>query len=270
MDKKKDARGYYQKGRSAAQENEAERAVVSYSRAIKLDKKNSSYLIGMANAVSKQERYEPASFLFKSVVAIDPRNDLGYYNLGIILEKLGKDDESLEMYQKALCLDPDDTDGHSNLANILTRKGRYKEAQEHYAKVLELKPSDTFQVLNCFGYSYFLQGDFAKAIPELHRSISLNEKDPFAYCNMSLVLFCEKDSEEALKYFEGGMKALEEDQSPIKILKEIIRSYASTKMSFEVEFNSGKMLNEEKRTLLRTMINGLTDIINLLTQRIDK
>jgi len=338
MNKKKDARKYCQEGRSATQQNDLQRAIIYYTRAINLDKGRSTYLLEMANAIGSRERHGSACSLYKSVVAMDPKNALAYhnlgvalsklgktdesietfkevllldpddaaghhnlalllsrkgkyeeaeqhflkalkqeplnalihYNFGVILEKLGKDDESLEMYQKALCLDPDYSDGHYNLAKMLTTKGKYKEALEHYSKVLELQPSDASLVSNNVGCLYFVQGMFAKASEEFQKSISLAEKFTPAYCNMSLVLFCENKPEEALRYFKDGMKTLDEDQNKPETLKEMIESCASKKTRFEAEFNSDEMLNRERRALLRTMINGLTEIINLLTQQRDQ
>ena len=269
MDKKRDAQKYCQDGRLTRNQNELTRAVVSFTRAIKLNKTKSDYLFEMANTVGSQDKFKEATVLYKMIGSMDPNNSLVFFNSGYAFQMMGKDDDSIKMYKKALDLNPNYGDVCYNLANVLIMQGKYEEAHKYYTKVLELQPADDYLVYNCLGYSYFLQGEFAKAIEELKKSISLNEKDPFAYCNMSLVLFCEEKSEEALKYFEGGLKVLEGEECPRKVFEEIIRSYVNKKTSFEVELNkNNEILSEAKRILLRTMVNGLIKILDLLTKSI--
>ena len=169
------------------------------------------------------------------------------------------------MYQKVLCLDPDDFDGHYNLASILTRKERHGEAQEHYKKVLELQPSDAYQVLNCYGYSYFLQGEFVKARTELEKSIYLNGKYLDAYCNMSLVLFCEGKSEDAVKYFEDGMKILDKEQNTMESIQALMKGYIDEKGRLEMKLDKNEeIMDKGKIKVLRAMIHGFKKILNLL------
>jgi len=269
MDKKKDAMQYYQQGLSGIHDNKFDKASISYTRAIKFDKANLQHHLGIALAKGEQEKHESASFLYKIFLIMDPQNAVAYYNYGFILDVQGKIDESIEMYKKALDFNPHDADGYYNLAIMLTTKENYEEAQKHYLKALELQPSDTYKVLNCFGYSYCLQGEFAKARAELQRSIDLNGKYLFAYCNMSLVLFCEKLCEEACRNFEEGIKVLEGDKGvETRIIKDIIASYTGEKIRLEAKLNGNEeTMDEENTTLLKTLIHALVNIINLLTQQ---
>ena len=268
MDKKEDAIQYYRQGQSAIQDKKPEKAAISYTRAIKFDKKNLQAHLGIALAKGEQENYKEASSLYKIFVIMDPKDAVAYFNFGFVLDMQGRIDESIEMYKKALDLNPNDADGYYNLAIMLTTQENHEEAQKHYLKALELQPSDAYKVLNCFGYSYFLQGEFIKAVVELQKSIDLNGKYPLAYCNMSLILFCKGKCEEAHRNFEEGMRILEGDQSKRKAIKEKIASYTSEKIRLETKLNENRgRLDEGKITLLRTLINGLVNIISLLSQR---
>jgi len=270
MNQRKDARRYARKGQSAIQGEKFESAIVYYSRALKLNKNKSHSLFGMAVALAERERCKEASILYKRVVAMDPNNSAAYYNLAFVLDMLGKIDESIEMYKEAIRLDPNDVDGYKNLAILLTSKGKCEEAREHYSKVLELKPSDIFLVSNGLGCLYFIQGMFAKASEEFQKSIALDEKFTHAYCNMSLILFCEKKVEEAEKYFQDGMKTLENEGNKLKTIKEMMVSYTDHRTRLEAELNSSGMVNEEQRTLFGIMIDGLTKMIDLLTPHLEK
>ena len=111
------------------------------------------------------------------------------------------------------------------------------------------------------GYSYFLQGEFEKAIVKLQKSIVFNGRYFIAYCNMNLVLFCKDQFEEAEKFFEGGMKIVDKEQDKTKTVKEIIENYTNEKTRLEAKINDSEGVNEEKRTLLKTLINGLANTV---------
>jgi len=273
MNQKQDAKKYAQKGRSANRRKDFNKAVVDYSRAIKLNKNKSHHHFGMARTLTEQKKYKEACIHWKRVVMMDPEDAVAYYNLGCVLDMLGKIDESIKMYRESIRLDPDDAEAHENLAIVLSTKGSYEEAHEHYMKVLELKPEDAYAVANGLGCLYFLQGMFAKASEEFQKSISLNEKLTDAYWNMSLVLFCENKNEEAEKFFEEGMRIVKEEENKINTLKESIASYTSNKTRFEAKLKDnhhGEIENEEQTELFRIMIDGLTEIINLSTQYLEK
>ena len=273
MDQKEDAEIYRQQSRSANQGKELETAVVCISRAIKLNKNKIQYHFGMAHALTEQKKYQWACIHWKRVVMMDPNDALAYYNLGYVLDMLGKVDESIKMYRESIRLDPDDADAHVNLAILLSTKGSYEEAHEHYMKALELRPEGAFAIANDLGCLYFMQGMFTKASEEFQKSISLNEKLTDAYWNMSLVLFCENKNEEAEKFFEEGMRIVKEEENKINTLKESIASYTSNKTRFEAKLKDnhhGEIENEEQTELFRIMIDGLTEIINLSTQYLEK
>jgi len=268
MDSKKDAEKYDQEGRSAEQKKQFKRAIVNFTRAIKLDRNNWTNFFEVGLSFAKQEEYNKACSFYKNALVMNPQESLIYFNLGTTLQTLGKIEESIEMYRQALHLNLGDAEAHYNLAIILTTKEKYEEAQRHFVEVLKLDYARAFMVYNCLGYSYLLQGEFAKAISEFQKAIGSKEKYTRAYCNLSLVLFCENRNQEAEDVFDEGMKMLEEGESKIKVLKGITESYSREKVRLETKLNNNEeIMAEEKMTLLKTLVNGLVNILNLFSQQ---
>ena len=268
MDQKRDAREYLERADWESMTDHGNKAIVFWTRAIRLDKDNIDHYFERAKKLHRQKKYEEATRFYKRIINMDSENEMACYYFAFALDMLGRPDESIEMYKKMISLNPVNADGYYNLGILFTQKGNYGEAQKHYTKVLELQPSDAYLVSNCKGYSYFLQGESEKAIEEFQKSITLNEKYTLAYCNMNIALFCEKKFEEAEKFFEEGMKTFEEDHhAKAKRIEGIIADYTNEKNRLEGKLDYEEILDEENNSVLRTMVNGLANIINLLTQQ---
>jgi len=274
MNKKKDATAYYEKGEAAFGETKFDQAILYYTRTSKLNKDCLESHFERGRTLGEQGNYKKANKVYRRVLRMDPKCKLAYYNNGFVLDMLGKSDESIQMYQQVIELDPRYVDGYYNLAIVLTTKGKYEEAEEHYMKVLELKPSDAPQVANCMGYSYFLRGAFPNAITEFQKALNLDENYSIVSLNMSLVLYCESQFEEALRSYEEGIKTLGNKSDPMETLKEYIENYTAEKNRIKKKLDelveTSNNEEDEVKALLNKLVASLAHILELLIQCLNK
>jgi tetratricopeptide (TPR) repeat protein len=91
-------------------------------------------------AFAQQENFEKAIEFYNKALKLDPADPKTYNGLGFAFFSLGNLDEAIKYYTKALELDPGFPEANFNLANTLLEQGKIDEAVAHYKKALELKP----------------------------------------------------------------------------------------------------------------------------------
>ena len=171
-----DARVYYNRAKSAAQQGLKKQAMDLYRTAIRLDPEYGQALTGLGVLLLMEKKVDEAKVLFEKALSIDPNHatalinlamidqstgntatalkrlkkvlerNPGYaqaqLNLGSLLASMKRYDEAIDHLSKAVDLDPKLATAHANLATVLAKTEQWGKAEEHYRRVQRLNPAD--------------------------------------------------------------------------------------------------------------------------------
>ena len=129
-----------------------------------------------------------------------------YVKQGIDLVDAGKIDEGIALYKKALEIDPKNTFFNYELAYAYYLQQKYDKVITVLEKVKN--NPDTFdQVFAVLGNAYDISGDRDKALKTYKAGLKKFPNSGKIYLELGVVSMSEKEYEEALKYFEKGIRA---------------------------------------------------------------
>lgn len=151
-------------------DNQTEKAIEAYRRAVKLnpDLADAHFKLGIAYALIEAEQekagqeivtvgssdgkkgkfrsqaaFEKAVEAYKKLLAANPKDDAAQFNLGRSYNKLNKDEEAEEAFKQAVKLKPDDTEYQTEYGSILIKLAKYREALTPLKKAMELDPENS-------------------------------------------------------------------------------------------------------------------------------
>ena len=141
-------------------ENQTERAIEAFKRAVKLnpDLADAHFKLGIAYALIEAEQqkagdevatssrirtrsqmsFERAVEAYKKLLEINPKDDAAQFNLGRSYNKLNKDDQAEDAFRQAVKLKPGDTDYQTEYGSILIKLAKYHEATGPLRKAIQL------------------------------------------------------------------------------------------------------------------------------------
>jgi Flp pilus assembly protein TadD len=121
------------------------------------------------------------------------------------LDKMNKGDEAIEHYERVLAQEPNNLVVLRRLAVLYDRHSppQFPKAEAAYKKLAEARPRDA-DLLNDWGYSYFMRHDLPEAEKKLRKALEIDAKNDRAHCNLGLVLGHEERQAEALQQFRAA------------------------------------------------------------------
>lgn len=109
-------------GNEFYKQQQFDKAVSAYSKAIEADPNNGTAKFNLANTLYKQNRPDEAVKIFTELAGVAGKRELkarAWYNKGAVLSQQKKLEESIEAYKNALRLNPDDKEARENLQKAL-------------------------------------------------------------------------------------------------------------------------------------------------------
>ena len=116
------------------------RAIVSLSKAVKLDPRNPRLLFSLGTAFQRVAEHDLAVKALNAAIAEKGGYAAAYNNLGLSLMELGRHEASAGAFQKAVALDGSLFEAYGNLGNALRTAGFLDEAEAAYRRGLVLRP----------------------------------------------------------------------------------------------------------------------------------
>jgi len=111
-----------------------------YSHAIEVVPGNWLPMNNLANALSRDGRWDQALPLFAEVARLFPGKAESFYNLALAQAETGDIPAAIANHRRALQLDPDHADAHYHLGVLLSeRAGQPEAALSHFRRALELR-----------------------------------------------------------------------------------------------------------------------------------
>jgi tetratricopeptide (TPR) repeat protein len=166
-----DAKAAFDDGMKALDSGDADRAILSLSKAVEIDPDYADawFNLGIAYALvekrdaeisgmtptpvpgestpkpakpNSQKAFEKAVAAYEKIIDADPDNHQAYFNLGLARNKLNEDEAAARALRQAVKLNPEDTEYQTELGAILIKLAQYREAIGPLKKALELDPEN--------------------------------------------------------------------------------------------------------------------------------
>lgn len=124
----------------------------------------------------QEENYEKAVELFTKAIEENPNEAIGYINFGNLLSSMNEDERAEKFFQKALTLDEGAATAYYSLANLYYNADRFEEAAKLYEKAIAsgIEGADAYYML---GKSFEKEGLTKLSIPYLQRAYELATDD---------------------------------------------------------------------------------------------
>ncbi|WP_277584507.1 tetratricopeptide repeat protein [Psychrobacillus antarcticus] len=123
-----------------------------------------------------EEDYEKAVELFTKAIEENPEEAIGYINFGNLLSSMNEDERAEKFFQKAITLDGGAATAFYSLANLYYNADRFEEAAKLYEKAIAggIEGADAYYML---GKSLEKEGHTMLSLPYLQRAYELATDD---------------------------------------------------------------------------------------------
>ncbi|CAK0766562.1 Glycosyl transferase family 9 [uncultured Gammaproteobacteria bacterium] len=166
---------------------ETEPAIVWYRKALALKTDDSDALYNLANTLREAGRAEEAIPLYERALRLNPRFSETRNNLGLALADLGRLDQAIERFEQALRLMPDFPDALNNLGNVLLAQGRFQAAAIRFVRALDLDQGFIDARIS-LGITRYSLGDAAGAAELFRQVVCLAPGEVKGHYNLGNVL----------------------------------------------------------------------------------
>jgi tetratricopeptide (TPR) repeat protein len=186
--KPNDVNNYIWRGDAYDESSDYKRAIADYSEAIRLDPKNSEWLIRRGNAYLHRgdyyvdsTDYDRAIAEYSEAIRLDPKKNDPFVMRCFAFRKKHDWDSAIADCSSVIQLDSKNRIAFISRGHAYNAKGDYDHAIADYSKAIELdtRNSDAYQYR---GSAYLSKNDYRRAIPDFSDAIRLNNKDGVAFC----------------------------------------------------------------------------------------
>jgi tetratricopeptide (TPR) repeat protein len=220
-----------------------ENAIADYTRALELEKRNSSArlkaFLERGKAYQRLGRYESAAADFTQVIALDSAEAEAYLYRGTSYRELGRFDDALKDYGEYIRFNPNDPLGYYNRGNTYTLLERHEEALADLDRTLALDPDFKDAYANRSG-AHLRLGNTEAAIDDLQEALQRNPNDDVALYNMGSLLLGAGHIEDGLSCLDQAARLgnLHAAQQAAKVRRETGRSTADSLDLVQLSFDA--------------------------------
>ncbi|MBW4641511.1 MAG: TIGR03032 family protein [Goleter apudmare HA4340-LM2] len=168
------ARSLFEQGKQSAQQGDLQRAVASFSEAIRLQPDYIAAYNQLGNALQGLGRLEEAIAAYQRLLEINPNVAEAHCNLGAIWQMQGKTEEAIAAYQRAIQFKPDFALAHLNLGRLHANQQSWLAAAQCLQEAVQLQPAST--AYYDLGNVWQKLGETQKAIACWHQSQQAGEQ----------------------------------------------------------------------------------------------
>lgn len=159
--------------------------------------------------------YKDAIETYTSLINYDKKNSEAYYLRGSVYLKQEKEDKALKDYDKAVAAESASYELYTGIYENLLNSGYEEEGKKYLEKALENKAKEAEDYAEQ-GHIYYLLGDYKQAKTSLDKAIDKNSKSALLY--LAEVYNAEDKTEEARALLENYVKDNEKDSVALNTL----------------------------------------------------
>jgi eukaryotic-like serine/threonine-protein kinase len=147
-------------------------AAGEFGKALELDPKSSSALLGLAKAAASSGDSTAAEADYRKAILLAPDEWLPLGEFGAFLYRAARYQEAAETWEKARKLTPDNVRVLTLLGSVYHMLDRYEDAASTFQRALEIEPSA--QIYTNLGTARFFQGKYDDAVAAMQTALDLN------------------------------------------------------------------------------------------------
>jgi len=212
---------YIDEGEKYFQDNEDEKTISMYTKALKINPDNEDLYRSIGIAYIQGNKYEKAVEIYEKLIQSHPKDEALYKNLGDVYAHIPDYDNALYMYEKALKINSNNSELYSNKGNVYTLKNEYHKAIESYQKAIKMD-SNNSSYYNSLGLVYEVLDNKNKAIKSYQKAIKLNPNEPIFYNNLAKIYILKNEYSKALRIYK---KAIAMNSSDGLLYKKLVDYY---------------------------------------------
>ncbi|MCL6729338.1 tetratricopeptide repeat-containing sulfotransferase family protein [Sphingomonas hankyongi] len=183
----------------------ADEAIASLRRAIKLNAQAPSYHANLGEILRQNNRLDEAEQALEAAVRLDPDNAQALNNLGIIRYEQRRFKDAVDYYQRALAIRPQMSEALNNLGNAHRMTGDIDAAIQAYQDALVVRANYP-EAYNNLGTLLQQDKRLEEAEHALRKAIQQNPKYIEAHNNLAQLLAAQKQEVEALRILGEALK----------------------------------------------------------------
>jgi tetratricopeptide (TPR) repeat protein len=176
---------YRNLGKVLLAEEEYQKAITAFDRAVANGSTSESIMIDQATAYFYTQQYEKAIAPLRQALLIESRSNAAHHMLGKVNFMLGRFDEAVNELELVLKSKPTDFDTGYTLALAYLKQKKLAPAQQIFSRMLR-NLGNKPEVHILFGRAYRETEYLNEAIEEFKKTIALNPKHPGAHFCLGL------------------------------------------------------------------------------------
>ena len=171
----KDKRAHWLLGLAYGVQNEFDKAIAEYEKAIEIDQEFAPTYNNLGYANILKGEYAQSEEAFKNYIRLIPDEANPYDSMADLLTRMGRHEEAIEHYQKAAELNPMFAISQRKIGLNLVYMGRYAEGRAAYDKALDMEPTPFARVVNreMDAFSCLNEGNYPAALAKMDRCIEM-------------------------------------------------------------------------------------------------
>ncbi|MCH7939347.1 MAG: tetratricopeptide repeat protein [Candidatus Marinimicrobia bacterium] len=158
----------------AAADNNPVKAMQLRKRLVRRYPKDKRAHFALAASYGAQNEFDKAIAEYEKAIGIDPDFAPPYNSLGYVHMANNRFEKAEEAFQNYIRLIPDEANPYDSMADLLTRMGRHEEAIEHFKKSAELNPMFTFSQRK-IGLNHIYMGHYDQGRAAIRQAIDMEQ-----------------------------------------------------------------------------------------------
>ena len=192
---------YINLGRVLEGQKDYTAAIEHYKKAIEIEPEAALAYNNWGNILLMQDQYEEAIKKFQAAIRYEPDLTLPYKNWGEALLKKKAFQEAVELYDRAIDANPKAVDLYLARGNAFERENKFDDAVVNYKKAIELNPLYS-PAYNAWGWVHQQRGEMRAALSQYQKAVEVDPNNALAYNNWGYAL-------QVLRDFKGAKSKLE-------------------------------------------------------------
>jgi tetratricopeptide (TPR) repeat protein len=172
--------------------------------------KNAEDQLSLAEQYVEDEEHEKAIAAYSRAIELKPDYAIAYHNRGLLHANLDLNEKAIEDFDKAIELDDQFLDAYRNRGQLQLKLKNYVQAIESFSQLLDLEPKDASAHSNR-GLAYAATGQFDKSVADFDSAISLGSENVVVWLNRGRVHVQLGNSDNALKDFSKVVELKPDD-----------------------------------------------------------
>ena len=187
---------YAHRGLSYLHQNENEKALFEFEKALSLDPDHSISKNNIATIKRSQGRIEEAEKYLREAKAVSQRTPDYFANLGLLQLESGRYREAILNFDSAIHINPREGELYINRGLANEKAGQYKNALQDYSIALRID-SEWPKAWFVQGNYFMKQRDWEKALENYNVALTFDENYSLAYYNRAIVNYQLKNFDKA-------------------------------------------------------------------------